>query len=83
MAVAQQDPGGKLMAHRVTMARYGIKVGPVGHLAAERERLEALQWQHFDVKRLSATIGAEISRLARNSERPALCRRAGTSIGIP
>src|SRR5215472_7594371 len=46
---------------RVTMQRYDVKVGPVTHMAAERERLNGLTWQHFDAKQLSATIGAVIS----------------------
>jgi taurine dioxygenase len=46
---------------RLTMARYSAKVGPVTHLATERERLNRLSWQHFDAKKLGATIGALVS----------------------
>jgi taurine dioxygenase len=40
---------------------YTIAVGPFTHVAAERDRLAALQWRHFDARRLGATVGAEIS----------------------
>jgi taurine dioxygenase len=55
-------PANKLtLAHQVTMSRYGVKVGPVTHLATERERLNRLTWRHFDAKQVGATIGAVIS----------------------
>lgn len=40
---------------------FGIEAGPLGHLQAERERLAALRWEHFDATMLGATIGAELS----------------------
>jgi taurine dioxygenase len=40
---------------------YSIAVGPFSHLAAERDRLSALRWQHFDAAPLGSTVGAEIS----------------------
>src|ERR1700722_4532172 len=40
---------------------YSIAVGPFTHVAAERDRLATLQWQHFDARQLGATVGAEIS----------------------
>ena len=40
---------------------YPIVVGPFRHLAAERERLSALQWKHFHAKRVGTSLGAEIS----------------------
>ena len=40
---------------------YTIAVGPFTHVAAERDRLATLQWQHFDARQLGATVGAEIS----------------------
>src|SRR5262245_14634946 len=49
-----------LRAKRVHIAKYDIEVGPLGHLAAERARLAALSWEHFDVRPLGATIGAEL-----------------------
>ena len=41
--------------------KYDLEVGLLGHLAAERARLAALRWPHFDARRLGAMIGAEIS----------------------
>jgi taurine dioxygenase len=43
---------------RVRLPGYPVTVGPTTHLAAERDRLGALTWEHFDVERLGATIGA-------------------------
>lgn len=40
---------------------YSIPVGPFSHLAAERDRLSALTWRHFDAKPLGSTVGAELS----------------------
>jgi taurine dioxygenase len=40
---------------------YSIAVGPFSHLAAERDRLSALTWRHFDAAPLGSTVGAEIS----------------------
>jgi alpha-ketoglutarate-dependent taurine dioxygenase len=58
---AEQDPGAALSAQRLAVPRWGIKVGPLGHLRAERERLDGLRWNHFDVHRMAPTIGARIS----------------------
>jgi taurine dioxygenase len=46
---------------RVTLPGSSVAVGPVGYLAAERQRLDALRWEHFDVTRCSATVGAEVT----------------------
>ena len=48
---------------RVTISRWGIEVGPLGHLAAERERLAGLTWQHFNARPIGATIGGLIDGL--------------------
>jgi alpha-ketoglutarate-dependent taurine dioxygenase len=40
---------------------YSIPVGPFSHLAAERDRLSALTWRHFDAAPLGSTVGAELS----------------------
>ena len=50
--------GRGLPAMRFELPGYPIQVGPTTHLAAERDRLSALRWEHFDVTRLGATIGA-------------------------
>ena len=36
-------------------------VGPFKHLAAERDRLARLRWQHFDAEQVGVTVGAQIS----------------------
>jgi taurine dioxygenase len=43
---------------RFRLAGHPVEAGPATHLAAERERLDALTWEHFDVSRLGVTIGA-------------------------
>jgi len=45
---------------RVDIPGSNVAVGPVGYLQAERERLNSLSWDHFDVVRYSATVGAEL-----------------------
>ncbi|MGA0813964.1 MAG: TauD/TfdA dioxygenase family protein [Ilumatobacteraceae bacterium] len=56
--IATQDGVVHVTKDRVEMS--GQKMGPITHLHVERERLAALTWQNFDVKRMGATIGAEI-----------------------
>ncbi len=68
------------MSHRATpvpdrplgagrrVALRGSATGPVKHLAEERARLAALHWQHFDVRRLGSTLGAEIIGLDLRQE---------------
>lgn len=41
----------------------GSASGPLKHLATERARLAGLTWQHFDVTRMGATVGAVIHGL--------------------
>lgn len=43
--------------------RPSVLLGPVSTLAARRERLDSLQWSHFDAKLIGTTIGANISGL--------------------
>ncbi|WP_278262270.1 TauD/TfdA family dioxygenase [Nocardia sp. AG03] len=50
---------------------YSISVGPFSHLRAERERLGALRWQHFDAEQVGATLGAEISGIDLTVTQPA------------
>jgi taurine dioxygenase len=57
---SDQDPGAHLAAMRVSIPRWGIEVGPVGHIAKERERVAALRWQYLDACPLGATVGAVI-----------------------
>ena len=48
------------LSDRLRIEKYDLEVGPLRHLAEERQRLRALRWQHFDVTPLGATIGGEI-----------------------
>lgn len=48
------------LSERLRIEKYDLEVGPLRHLADERQRLRALRWQHFDVTPLGATIGGEI-----------------------
>lgn len=59
--IATRDPAADLAPTRVDVR--GVLMGPVTHLAPERERLAALSWEHFEVRRLGATLGAEIRGL--------------------
>jgi alpha-ketoglutarate-dependent taurine dioxygenase len=56
--VATKDAVVHISRDRIEM--HGQSIGPITHLSEERARLAALTWQNFDVKRLGATIGAEI-----------------------
>lgn len=58
---ADRDPATIGRSLRFPIPGTDVSVGPVGYLAQERRRLESLAWEHFDVTRLSATVGAEIS----------------------
>ena len=59
--LADRDPGAQLKAQRRILPEFGVAVGPIACLANERARLQTLQWEHFDVKPMGATIGAELS----------------------
>ena len=60
-ASVSRQPGTGLQAKRQRLGGYDAEVGPLGHLAAERQRLRELTWQHFDARTVGATIGAEVS----------------------
>lgn len=62
------DPASELSAKRVHLDRYGVDIGPLGHLAAERARLADLSWDRFDVRPLGATIGVEIGGVDLTSD---------------
>jgi alpha-ketoglutarate-dependent sulfate ester dioxygenase len=59
----ERDPVAGIGVRRVTLAPWDVQVGPVAHLAPERERLAALVFDHVDVRQVGATIGAEVSGL--------------------
>lgn len=48
----------------------GQRIGPITHLARERASLAELTWEHFDVRRLGSTIGAEIRGIDICSDLP-------------
>jgi taurine dioxygenase len=49
---------------------YQVAVGPFTHVAAERDRLGALQWRSFDAHQIGATVGAEIAGVDLTAELP-------------
>ena len=59
--------------------------GPILHLADERARLAQLTWNNFDIKRLGATIGAEISGvdLTTNLPQPVIAPPRDVSATLP
>lgn len=65
--LADKDPGEGLPG-RVSLPGYTRTMGPQTHLFAERERLQQLKWNHFNVKQLSPTIGAELQGLDLSQE---------------
>ncbi|AHH19334.1 taurine dioxygenase TauD-like protein [Nocardia nova SH22a] len=50
---------------------YPLIAGPFTHLVAERDRLAALRWQHFDVRRVGVTLGAQIDGVDLTRDQPA------------
>ena len=68
MSATQETPSAVIdpaagLARRVRLEPYGVDVGPVGHLARERQRLAELSWETFEVDQLGATIGGEVRGL--------------------
>jgi len=59
-AVGTSDPASKLDAKRVCIERFGMELGPLGHLAAERSRLADPLFDNIGVIPKGATVGAEI-----------------------
>ncbi len=59
--VGTSDPGAKLSARRVVVEPYGIELGPLGHLAEERQRLATPRFDHIGVIPRGTTVGAEIT----------------------
>lgn len=57
-------------AQRVQLPGSDVQVGPVGYLAAERQRLDELSWEHFDVAGCSATVGAMVSGIRLADDLP-------------
>lgn len=68
--VTTKGAGYGLGNNRFTLEPYVVMVGPAAHVAAERDRLTGLRWEHFDVERLSPTVGGEITGVDLTSELP-------------
>ncbi|MFF0543690.1 TauD/TfdA dioxygenase family protein [Nocardia thailandica] len=60
-AVVDPSPDRAPAVHSIPLPGYPVAAGPFTHLVAERDRLAGLTWQHFDARRVGATLGAEIS----------------------
>jgi alpha-ketoglutarate-dependent taurine dioxygenase len=54
---------GEFVAHRTALGPDHVHIGPVAHLAAERIRLAALEWEHFTVRQVAPTLGAVVEGL--------------------
>jgi len=50
-------------ANRITLGPDHSLIGPVAHLAAERIRLAALEWENFTVRQVAPTLGAVVEGL--------------------
>ena len=59
--VSTKDPSATARPSRVTLWDGKTSAGPTTFQNAERDRLEGLQWQHFEAKQLGCTVGAELS----------------------
>jgi alpha-ketoglutarate-dependent taurine dioxygenase len=60
VTTVDRDPADGLGARRYRTALFSDWSGPATYLAPERDRLRALEWDHFAVRRLAPTVGAEI-----------------------
>lgn len=58
--VATRDAGAVAGLARRPIRGGPVKMGPVLHLAAERERLAAIEWRHFEPHPIAPSIGAEL-----------------------
>ncbi|WP_430330767.1 TauD/TfdA dioxygenase family protein [Rhodococcus sp. ACT016] len=58
--LVDRDPTADIGVQAVQLPGYPVISGPFTHLAAERDRLAGLRWQHFSARQLGATLGAEI-----------------------
>ena len=76
VAAEQQQGSGPPQA-LAGLARVRIKgrgpgaMGPAAFLADRREQLGAMEWEHFDVRPLGVTIGAEVSGVGLADDLPA------------
>jgi hypothetical protein len=54
---------GEFNSRKLTFGPDKAVIGPVAHLAAERIRLTALDWEHFEVRQVGATLGGIVKGL--------------------
>jgi taurine dioxygenase len=54
---------GEFNARKLHFGPDRAAIGPVAHLAAERIRLTALEWEHFEVRQVGATLGGIVKGL--------------------
>ncbi|HYN34236.1 MAG TPA: TauD/TfdA family dioxygenase [Ilumatobacteraceae bacterium] len=60
------EPSGDIGEFNARKLKFGPDkaiIGPVVHLAAERIRLTALEWEHFEVRQVGATLGGIVKGL--------------------
>lgn len=68
IAAGTTDPASHIAPGRITIDRFGISIGPLIHLAGERQRLADPQFEHIDVTPRGVTLGAEISGVDLGAE---------------
>ncbi len=64
------DPISRIVPRRVRLPKFGIELGPLIHLADERARLAALEFEHITVTPKGVTLGAEISGVQLSGDLP-------------
>ena len=62
------DPAAVVKPQRVRLHPFDIMVGPVTHLAEERERLARLTYEGFEVQQMGATIGGVVDGVDLRSD---------------
>ncbi|WP_084512989.1 TauD/TfdA dioxygenase family protein [Nocardia mikamii] len=68
---AEAEPRAHYPVSSFQLPGFPLIAGPFTHLVAERDRLAALRWQHFDARQAGVTLGAEISGVDLTRELPA------------
>ena len=65
-----KDPSARIAPRRGHIERFGVELGPIVHVADERERLSDPQYEHITVKPKGVTLGAEISGVRLSGDLP-------------
>lgn len=68
--IADRDPGADIGVRAIRIPGSPLISGPFTHLAAERDRLAALRWKHFDAVGVGSTLGAEIHGVDLTTDLP-------------